>query len=116
MRVYIEHMRTLIPGFPKERGSDKLMDYYEKIVRACDCNWNRLDIFFELLELFDHNPNATKGIWGKPRDKNNPGKLEEQRWNEFRESLVKPAIDFGDASDIALWLSLYGELSVSTIA
>lgn len=94
MRVYIEHMRTLIPGFPKERGSDKLMDYYEKIVRACDCNWNRLDIFFELLEFFDHNPNATKGIWGKPRDKNNPGKLEEQRWNEFRESLVKPAIDF----------------------
>jgi ATP-dependent helicase/nuclease subunit A len=91
---YIQHMQTLIPTFPRERGSDKLMNYYEKIVRASDCNWNRPDIFFELLELFDHSPKITQGIWGKPRAKDNPGKAEELRWIDFRENWFKPAVDF----------------------
>ncbi len=45
-RDYIEHMRTLIPLFPADRGRDKLMNRYELIVRSSSDHLSmRLDSF-----------------------------------------------------------------------
>jgi ATP-dependent helicase/nuclease subunit A len=91
---YISHMRTLLPHFPKDRGTDQLMNHYETIVRASDNSWNRQGRFFELLERFDRGSGTTQKNWPKIPGSDKLGKAEDIRWTTFREQLVKPALNF----------------------
>ncbi|MEZ6134255.1 MAG: UvrD-helicase domain-containing protein [Pirellulaceae bacterium] len=89
-RDYIDDMRKLIPLFPTARGSDKLMDRYETIVRSSGKDWRRLGDFFNLLERFDTSHGGTQKFWS---DKT-VAKSETQRWQQFRDTVAKPAMQY----------------------
>jgi len=59
---YIEEMKSLLDSFPPvgDRGTDKMMERYEQIVRASDKEWSRDSVFFQLLERFDHSDSCTQ--------------------------------------------------------
>lgn len=89
-RQYIEHMEGLIPLFPDERGTDKLMERYEQIVRKSDhTDWSRRGEFFELLEMFNSSRKATQKWW---HDKG-VAKDESNRFADFRVA-VQAALDW----------------------
>ncbi len=89
-REYIDEMLQLLPHFPVARGNDKLMARYETIVRASTKDWKRLGNFFSLLEKFDTSASAVQSQW---HDKT-IGKIEKQRWEQFRESVAKPGMQY----------------------
>ncbi len=89
-RDYIDDMRGLIPLFPTARGSDELMDRYETIVRSSGKDWTRLGNFFNLLEKFDTSHGGTQKFW---HDKT-VAKSETQRWQQFRDAVAKPAMQY----------------------
>ncbi len=88
--AYIADMRKLLPLFPTARGTDKLMDHYESIVRSSGKDWNRLGNFFNLLDKFNTSHGATQKYW---HDKS-IAKLETIRWDHFRETVAKPAMQY----------------------
>lgn len=89
-REYIQHMQKLLPLFPASRGTDKLMDRYESIVRSSGKDWGRLGNFFDLLEKFDHSDGTTQKWWhDKPT-----AKSESLRWQQFRDAVAKPAMRY----------------------
>lgn len=85
---YLAHIRTLIPLFPKARGTDKLMDRYESIVRSSGKDWNRLGNFFNLLDKFNSSHGATQKYWHDTVT----AKAETKRWDEFREKVARPGM------------------------
>ena len=89
-RDYIDAMRRMIPLFPTARGTDKLMDRYETIVRSSGKDWARLGNFFNLLERFDTSHGGTQKFW---HDKT-VAKSETQRWQQFRDAVAKPAMQY----------------------
>ncbi len=89
-RDYIDDMKQLLPLFPPQRGNDKLMGYYEQIVRGSGKDWNRTGNFFRLLEKFDHSGTVVQKQW---HDKK-VAKQEKIRWQDFRDNVVKPAMDW----------------------
>ena len=92
---YIEHMRGLVPAFPIERGTDKLMNRYEKIVRAATRSFSSKGRFFSLLEQFDTSPGETQRYWpAKELGIKKLGGVERDRWNDFREDYARPAIEY----------------------
>ena len=99
-RDYVEHIRTMIPTFPTERGSDKLMSRYENIVRASDnADW-RVDCqFFDLIELFDTSHGATQYCWSDGTEEEikaakKIAKRECVRFDEFKTNVVQPALNW----------------------
>ena len=88
-RDYIDDMEKLMP-FPVERGNDKLMGRYEEIVRGSRKSWSRLGNFFRLLEKFDTSPSAVQKQWHDKKI----AKEEKNRWEEFRQQVVCPAMDW----------------------
>jgi ATP-dependent helicase/nuclease subunit A len=66
------------------------MDRYETIVRSSGKDWNRLGNFFNLLDKFDTSHGGTQKYWHDP----SAAKLETQRWNQFRETVAKPAMQY----------------------
>ena len=89
-RDYIDHMRQLLPLFPTARGTDKLMDRYETIVRSSGKDWTRLGNFFNLLDKFDTSHGGTQKCW---HDKS-IAKSETQRWEQFRATVARPAMQY----------------------
>ncbi len=89
---YVEDMRLLAPTFPRERGTDEMMNRYEQIVRATDnSDWRIVSEFFNVLELFDSSSiKTTQKCWN---DKN-LAKAERDRFRRMRESVVLPALDW----------------------
>lgn len=89
-RQYIGRMEGLIPLFPDDRGTDKLMERYEQIVgKAEHIDWTRRGEFFELLEMFNSSRKATQKWW---HDKG-VAKDESNRFADFRDT-VKTALDW----------------------
>ena len=96
VRQYVEHMSQISTSFPKERGNDKLMSRYEDIVRASiNSDWRVQGQFFDLLERFDTSHGAVQKNWGAgtPADKK-IAKREKDRFESFRESVAKPALQW----------------------
>ena len=99
-RVYVEHIRSLIPTFPTERGSDKLMSRFESIVRSSDnADWRVEGQFFDLIELFDTSHGATQSCWsdGTKEEKKAAKKIAKAecvRFDEFKTSIVQPALNW----------------------
>ena len=91
LRNYVQHMSKLIPTFPGDRGSDKLMAKYEHIVRL---SRNRdLDVqadLFELLREFKGDGGCTQKYWpgGQPQ-----GKTERNRWRDFALQHAEPLVE-----------------------
>ena len=89
LRDYLQHMRDLAITFPDERGNDKLMDAYERIVLLA----RQLDLTrpSELMELFA----AFSGVqvvqkeWPEGKSQ---GKEESDRWEQFRMDVADPLI------------------------
>ena len=88
LKEYVSHMEALIPTFPMDRGTDKLMNRYEHIVRLTR---NR-DLaapakLMQVLELFSSSLKPIQKYWpgGPPQ-----GQVEQQRWREFCEQFVDP--------------------------
>lgn len=89
-RAYIEEMEELIPCFPVERGNDQLMTHYENIVRAAARDWQREGDFFSLLEKMNRSRHVVQKQW---HDKA-IAKEEKHRFNAFRDTVVKPALQW----------------------
>lgn len=92
-RAYIDEMRQLLPFFPADKGKDKLMGRYEKIVRSSSRAFGSRGRFFALLEQFNRAPAERQKDW--PAEELGIKKLggrERDRWNEFRVAHVEPAM------------------------
>ncbi|MEM7479113.1 MAG: UvrD-helicase domain-containing protein, partial [Planctomycetota bacterium] len=87
---YIEEMRPLLPLFPADRGGDKMMAQYEKIVRMSDRSFRDPRDFFSLLELFDKSDGSTLKCW-HDRD---IAKSNKTRWLKFREDFAGPGMAY----------------------
>ncbi|MEI7928846.1 MAG: UvrD-helicase domain-containing protein [Verrucomicrobiales bacterium] len=62
--TYLNDMEAIAKLFPKERGSDKLMDRYDEILRAArQADLSDLAGFMDLLAHFDHKHGATLMYW-----------------------------------------------------
>lgn len=90
IQSYIDHMKTLLPTFPVDRGTDELMNRYEEIVRASQRDWTHPAGFIRLLQRFDSSDGATQKYWDKPAT----GKAEKNRWVDFRERIVEPTLKY----------------------
>ena len=94
-RDYVQHMSELVPAFPADRGTDKLMNRYEKIVRASARAFASDGRFFALLDQFDTSPGETQKFWpAKELGIKKLGGVERDRWKEFRDAIVRPAITY----------------------
>lgn len=83
---YIQHMRELTP-FPEERGSDKLMDTFERLIRLERLrDLDHISEFMELMSQFKPTT-CTQKYWpdGKAQ-----GKQERDRWKEFCDQVAGP--------------------------
>ncbi len=89
-REYISEMRKLLPMFPASRGTDKLMERYERIVGSSGKDWNRLGNFFNLLDKFNKSHGGTQKYWHNA----SVAKVETQRWERFRAEVAKPATQY----------------------
>ena len=95
-REYIDHMQTISPSFPVERGNDKLMSRYESIVRASNnADWQVDGQFFDLLELFDTSHGATLKCWGEgTKEDKQFAKRERDRFDGFRTATAQPTLQW----------------------
>lgn len=90
---YIDHMATLVPFFPDDRGTDKLMDRYERMVRASRRGFSSLGRFFDLLQNFDTSAGETQKFWpAKELGIKKLGGRERDRWKEFRTNHAGPGM------------------------
>ena len=91
LRDYIRHMSQLIPTFPSDRGSDKLMATYERMVRLSRNRDLDMDAdLFELLQEVQANVSCTQKCWpgGQPQ-----GKAERDRWRDFATRRAQPLVE-----------------------
>ena len=75
LESYLEHIRSLLP-FPRTRGTDRLMDRYERIERwARHRGISEPSVLMELLEHFNVGHGATQRDWpgGKEQAKAETG-------------------------------------------
>jgi ATP-dependent helicase/nuclease subunit A len=89
LQEYVSHMERLIPTFPAERGTDKLMAAYERIARVFgQTPPEQAREVMDLLMRFRIKLKPTQGSWpgGKPQ-----GKEEGRKWKSFCE-YVEPII------------------------
>lgn len=90
VKKYINDMRSLMPIFPRDRPSDKLMAQYELIVRSSVRAFEHEWRFFRMLDHFDHSTKAVQKDW---HDKK-VAKQEQTRFETFRAEVVKPALTY----------------------
>jgi ATP-dependent helicase/nuclease subunit A len=89
LRAYLAHIRALHP-FPEERGTDRLMDRYERIERlARQRDLSRDAPLMEVLELFAARHAATQKCWPGGAKQ---GKDECARWDAFSEETARPLL------------------------
>src|SRR5206468_1637084 len=89
LRAYARHMADLAPTFPEDKGNDKLMPEYERILRMLrQANLERTDELTEILERFKPLK-ATQYKWPGRKAQ---AKEEEERWNQFTEKFAQPAV------------------------
>ena len=82
---YIQHMRELTP-FPEERGSDKLMDTFERLIRLERLrDLDQISEFMDLVNQFKPKTTCTQKYWPDGQ-----GKQERDRWKEFCDQVVGP--------------------------
>ncbi|MDX1930003.1 MAG: UvrD-helicase domain-containing protein [Pirellulaceae bacterium] len=90
MQDYIDHMRTLAPAFPDDRGNDGLMNRYEEIIRASQRDWLQPAGLIRMLEKFDSTTSVVQSAWVDKL----VGKAEKTKWENFRERVAKPALAY----------------------
>ena len=66
------------------------MKYYEEIIRASYRDWTHPAAFIRMLEKFDVSRNVVQSAWISK----DIGKAEKTRWEEFRETVAKPALAY----------------------
>ena len=89
LHQYVQHMETLVPTFPDERGNDRLMGKYELLVRrARVLDLDRTADLMSLLEQFG-SPRAVQKQWPAGGAQ---GKQEKARWEEFAERYAQPLV------------------------
>ncbi|MDP6059739.1 MAG: UvrD-helicase domain-containing protein, partial [Pirellulaceae bacterium] len=87
---YVKHMRRLVPTFPDDRGTDRLMDTYEHVIRLVrNRDLNRTAELMQVLERFGRNPMATQKYWPQGTKQ---GKAELVRWTKFVAKTVDPVL------------------------
>ncbi|MCP3691682.1 MAG: UvrD-helicase domain-containing protein, partial [Planctomycetaceae bacterium] len=88
LEAYVIHMEALVPGFPADRGNDKVMNRYEQIVRlARNRDLQQSAQFMEILALFTAKPKWVLSAWPGGADQ---ARVERDRWGSFYEELVQP--------------------------
>ncbi len=89
---YLSRIRALLPSFPRERGTDRLMARYESIERfARHRDLGRPVSLLEVLEEFDRPHGATQKHWpGGTRGRVVLGEIE--TWDTFREEVAAPFV------------------------
>ena len=88
---YLSRIRALLPTFPEERGTDKLMRRYESIERlARHRDPSRPVHLLELLEEFDRPHGATQKYW--PDGAKGGVKAEIETWDIFRDEVAGPFV------------------------
>ena len=88
---YVAHMEALVPGFPADRGNDKIMNRYEQIVRLARNRDLQVPAqFMEVLALFNARAKWVLSAWPGGADQ---AKVERDRWGPFCEDLVQPLKD-----------------------
>ena len=82
---YIQHMRELTP-FPEERGTDKLMDTFERLIRLERLrDLDQIPEFMDLVNQFKPTTRCTQKYWP-----NGQGRQERDRWKEFCDQVAGP--------------------------
>ncbi len=90
LRDYLRHMKELIPTFPIDRGTDRLMNTCERMVRlARNRDLKQVAQLLELLEAFERSPGVTQKCWAGGREE---AKAERARWEEFAEETARPLL------------------------
>jgi ATP-dependent helicase/nuclease subunit A len=88
---YLARIRALLPDFPAERGTDKLMGRYEGIERlARHRDLARAVHLLEVLEEFDRAPCAVQKCW--PGGAKGAVKAEIETWENFRAEVAGPFV------------------------
>ena len=88
---YLSRIRALAPGFPAERGTDRLMARYESIERlARHRDAARPVHLLEMLEEFDRPHGATQKYW--PGGAKGGVKAEIETWDNFRDEVAAPFV------------------------
>jgi ATP-dependent helicase/nuclease subunit A len=87
---YLDRIRRLVPDFPDDKGTDKLMGRYEQIERTARLlDLSRTSALMDLLELFDVGHGARQKHWpGGPEQ----AKSEIENWESFRAKVASPAL------------------------
>ena len=82
---YIQHMRELTP-FPEERGTDKLMDTFERLIRLERLrDLDQIPEFMDLVNQFKPTTHCTQKYWPDGQ-----GRQERDRWKEFCDQVAGP--------------------------
>ncbi len=87
---YSRHMEALIPTFPVDRKTDKLMSKYERVARLVrDRDLHQPADLFEVLTVYNSEHGATQKYWpgGQEQARN-----EISRWVDFANTTAQPLI------------------------
>ncbi|MHB8835611.1 MAG: UvrD-helicase domain-containing protein [Candidatus Methylomirabilia bacterium] len=94
---YLARIRALVPTFPEERGTDRLMARYESIERLARHRDLSLPVrLLEVLEEFDRPHGAVQKFW--PGGARGGVKAEIESWDVFRDEVA--------GSFVARWLEM----------
>ncbi len=87
---YVRHMERLIPTFPVDRGTDRLMSTYERIVRLVrNRDLDKTSDLMEVLDAFNSSSKATQKCWPEGSAQ---GKAEKDRWELFAANSAGPVL------------------------
>jgi ATP-dependent helicase/nuclease subunit A len=88
---YLSRIRALLPTFPEERGTDRLMTRYESVERlARHRDLARPVHLLEVLEEFDRPHGAVQKCW--PCGAKGGVKAEIETWDVFRDEVAGPFV------------------------
>jgi len=88
---YLSRIRALVPTFPVERGTDRLMARYESIERLARHRDLSLPVrLLEVLEEFDRPHGAVQKCW--PGGAKGGVKVEIETWDIFRDEVAGPFV------------------------
>lgn len=88
---YLSRIRALVPSFPEERGTDRLMARYESIERlARHRDLSHPVHLLEVLEEFDRPHGAVQKCW--PGGARGGVKAEIETWDTFRDEVAGPFV------------------------
>jgi ATP-dependent helicase/nuclease subunit A len=88
---YLARIRALLPDFPEERGTDRLMARYESIERLARHRDLASPVrMLEVLEEFDRPHGAIQKYW--PGGAKGPVKAEMETWEIFRDEVAGPFV------------------------